>query len=109
MKSQSLLAVTLFAALGSTSAIERRYKNYPTKEEVNCRDEPKTGSKVVGTWKKGALIGVQCQTRGQNINGNNLWDFVISPNGRTMCWVSDYYVKTGSDGMVATDCSNFGP
>ncbi|KAJ1786894.1 hypothetical protein LPJ59_005836, partial [Coemansia sp. RSA 2399] len=42
-------------------------------------------------------------TSGTNINGNTLWDKTTAG-----CYVSDYYLKTGSNGYVTSKCSTGG-
>ncbi|EFZ03564.1 hypothetical protein X797_006774 [Metarhizium robertsii] len=88
-----LLAVTLSAALPMVSA-------YPiTGTTVNCRSGPSTHDKVIKTYNKGNDIKISCQVAGETVSGNNLWD-----KTQDGCFVSDYYVKTGSNGMVTGQC-----
>ncbi|OAQ73154.1 NlpC/P60-like cell-wall peptidase [Pochonia chlamydosporia 170] len=92
-----LLAVALAAALPMVSA-------YPiTGNDVNCRSGPSTSDKVVRTYKKGEDVKLSCQTTGESVSGNNIWD--KTQHG---CYVSDYYVKTGSSSMVTGPCSGGG-
>ncbi|KAK4107211.1 glycoside hydrolase family 24 protein [Canariomyces notabilis] len=77
---------------------------YPiTGDDVNCRSGPGTNYAVKKTYKKGTDVKVTCQTEGTNINGNSIWD--KTSDG---CYVSDYYVKTGSNGYVTTKCGSSG-
>jgi uncharacterized protein YraI len=71
--------------------------------EVHCRSGPSTSYKVVTTYKKGHDVKVTCQTAGETIDGDNLWD--KTSDG---CYVADYYVKTGTTGMVTGACSSSG-
>lgn len=88
-----LLALTLAAALPFASA-------YPiTGTTVNCRSGPSTSAKIIKSYKKGDDVKISCQTTGETISGNSIWD-KTSDN----CYVADYYVKTGSSGMVTKDC-----
>ncbi|KAK4117078.1 hypothetical protein N656DRAFT_773087 [Canariomyces notabilis] len=89
--------LTLAAAVSMVAA-------YPiTGDVVNCRDGPGTSHKVIKTYKQGTDVKITCQTYGENISGNSIWD-KTSDN----CYVSDYYVKTGSNSMVTKECSSGG-
>lgn len=69
-------------------------------DSVNCRSGPATSYKVIKTYKKGHDVKITCQTVGETIKGGNLWD--KTSDG---CYVSDYYVKTGTTGrVVKKDC-----
>ncbi|EGS23731.1 uncharacterized protein CTHT_0004320 [Thermochaetoides thermophila DSM 1495] len=87
-------------ALALTSLVEG-YKI--TGNNVNCRSGPGTSYSVKKTYAKGTDVKITCQTTGTNINGNNIWD--KTSDG---CYVSDYYVKTGTNGYVTTKCSSSG-
>ncbi|KAK3376209.1 CHAP domain-containing protein [Lasiosphaeria ovina] len=77
---------------------------YPiTGDGVNCRSGPGTSYAVKKSYAKGTDVTVTCQTAGESINGNAIWD--KTSDG---CYVTDYYVKTGSDGYVTTKCSSSG-
>lgn len=88
------LALILAGAFSITNA----YKI--TTGDVNCRKGASTNHAVVTTYDKGDDVKIACQTYGENIQGNSIWD--KTSDG---CYVSDYYVKTGSDSMVTKDCS----
>ncbi|KAJ5102278.1 NlpC/P60-like cell-wall peptidase [Penicillium alfredii] len=93
----SLVAVTLAAALPAVSA-------YPIEaDSVHCRSGPGTNHEVVKSYKKGEDIKVTCQTAGEDINGDKLWD-KTSDN----CYVADYYVKTGTSQYVVDKCPSQG-
>ncbi|KAJ5675757.1 hypothetical protein N7462_008654 [Penicillium macrosclerotiorum] len=68
--------------------------------EVNCRTGPSTNDEVVTTYAKGHDVSITCQTYGEEVEGSTIWD--KTSDG---CYVTDYYVKTGSTGMVTDDCS----
>ncbi|EFY87702.1 hypothetical protein J3459_008626 [Metarhizium acridum] len=88
-----LLAVALAAALPFASA-------YPiTGTTVNCRSGPSTSDKIIKSYNKNDDVKISCQTTGESINGNPIWDKTTDD-----CYVADYYVKTGSSGMVTKDC-----
>jgi hypothetical protein len=77
---------------------------YPiTGNSVNCRSGPSTSGSVVKTYSKGADVKISCQIAGETVSGNNLWD-----KTQDGCYVSDYYVKTGSNGMVTGQCGGGG-
>ncbi|MFH9618570.1 SH3 domain-containing protein [Streptomyces pratensis] len=70
---------------------------------VNVRRGPGTQYGIVRTLPYGMSVPVYCQKPGERVSGpygtTNLWDNIA--NGQ---FVSDAYVKTGSDGYVATRC-----
>lgn len=74
---------------------------YPiTADDVKCRAGPKTSAKIVKTYAKDTDVTLTCQTYGESISGNAIWD-----KTKDDCYVADYYVKTGSDGMVVDNCA----
>ncbi|KAI8320887.1 hypothetical protein GQ54DRAFT_340290 [Martensiomyces pterosporus] len=66
---------------------------------VNCRSGPGTNYNVVRTYNQGDNVSLSCQTTGASVNGNNVWDKTTAG-----CYVSDYYVKTGSSSFVTSRC-----
>ncbi|KAI9148202.1 hypothetical protein HJFPF1_12028 [Paramyrothecium foliicola] len=74
-----------------------------TADGVNCRSGPSTSHGIVRTYAKNTDVAINCQVHGQNINGITLWDKTSAG-----CYVSDYYVNTGTNGMVAKDCNSSG-
>ncbi|RSL77075.1 hypothetical protein BHE90_014714 [Fusarium euwallaceae] len=74
-----------------------------TGDDVRCRSGPGTSYSIKKTFKKGTNVKITCQTTGTNIKGNNIWDKVSEG-----CYVSDYYVKTGSSGFVTKKCPGTG-
>ncbi|WP_077799108.1 SH3 domain-containing protein [Streptomyces sp. JHA26] len=70
---------------------------------LNVRSGPGTGYGIVRVLAEGARVPVRCQTPGTTVTGpygtSALWDDI--GNG----YVSDAYVRTGSDGYVAPRCS----
>lgn len=93
----SLLTAAAFAFLGVNAA------SYPIKETVNCRSGPGTSYGIKKSYTKGKKVTISCQTSGSSVNGNNIWD-----KTQDGCYVSDYYVKTGTNGYVAKKCSGGG-
>ncbi|MFJ5827666.1 peptidase [Streptomyces sp. NPDC093089] len=71
---------------------------------VNVRSGPSTKYPIVRVLPLGATIAINCQKYGEWINGpygtTNIWDN-IAPGE----YVSDAYVHTGSDDLVAPRCS----
>lgn len=73
---------------------------YPiTEDNVKCRDGPSTSHAIVRAYPLGTDVTLLCQTPGEVIFGNSLWDKTTDG-----CFVTDYYVKTGSTGMVTGPC-----
>ncbi|NXY99534.1 SH3 domain-containing protein [Streptomyces sp. BR123] len=70
---------------------------------VNVRSGPGTGYSIVRVLPYGASVTIRCQTDGETVSGpygtTRIWDCV--GNGE---FVSDAYVRTGSDGYVASPC-----
>ncbi|WP_137988671.1 SH3 domain-containing protein [Streptomyces vilmorinianum] len=70
---------------------------------VNVRSGPGTQYRIVRTLAAGVSVPIYCQTPGEWISGpygtTNIWDN-IAPGE----FVSDAYVKTGTDGYVAKRC-----
>ncbi|KAJ1837200.1 hypothetical protein LPJ73_007479 [Coemansia sp. RSA 2703] len=98
MKLTTIITFCVVSLATSTNA----YKIYNT-DVVNCRSTPSTSGKVVRTYKASDNISLTCQTSGESVKGNSLWD--KTTNG---CYVSDYYLKTGSNGYVAGKCGTSG-
>ena len=91
------------AAGEAAAAVESAAGGYPVVETVNVRSGPGTSYAKVGTVTVGTYVTVNCQTAGQTIVGplgtSSVWDCIGS--GR---YVSDTYVRNGSDGYVAPRC-----
>ncbi|MEV4196530.1 peptidase [Streptomyces toxytricini] len=70
---------------------------------VNVRSGPGTHHSIVRVLPYGAWVGIRCQCSGTTVTGpygtSDIWDCI--GNGE---FVSDAYVKTGSDGYVAGIC-----
>lgn len=88
------------------AAITSSIVYYPVAPGVtlNVRSGPGTNFDIVRTLPAGAKVAVYCQSPGTWVTGyygtTNIWDCI--GNGE---FVSDSYVKTGSDGYVAGRCS----
>jgi hypothetical protein len=92
MKFSIVAAVALASSLVNGYAI--------TGTTVNCRSGPGTSYSVKRSYNKDNDVKVTCQTSGTNVNGNRIWDKTDAG-----CYVSDYYVKTNSNGYVMGHCS----
>ncbi|OKO94439.1 Peptidoglycan endopeptidase RipA [Penicillium subrubescens] len=89
----SLLALSAAIALPLASA-------YPVNaDDLHCRSGPGTNYGIVKSYKRGTDLSITCQAAGTNVSGDELWD--KTSDG---CYVSDYYVKTGSSGYVTKHC-----
>ncbi|MER7954849.1 MULTISPECIES: peptidase [unclassified Streptomyces] len=91
------------AGLDAVSALSgTRYPIAPG-TRVNVRSGPGTQYAVVRSLPAGSWVAIRCQTPGQTITGpygtTNIWDNIGSGE-----FISDAYVKTGSDGYVAPRC-----
>lgn len=88
-------AGTAFAASGTVHT--------DSGEAVNVHSGPHTASSVVGSVANGAGITITCQTYGDTVTGkygtSDIWDKISSG------YITDTYVYTGSDGLVASLCS----
>lgn len=77
---------------------------YPVKANgLRCRSGPGTNYEIKRTYNKGHDIKISCQTTGTSVNGHNLWD-----KTQDGCYVSDYFVRTGTSDYVAKKCSSGG-
>lgn len=91
------------AEVGTLAVAVARYPVAPG-YRVNVRSGPGTNYNVVRTLQYGATVPIYCQKAGQSVSGpygtSKIWDNIA--NGE---FVSDAYVKTGSDGYVAPRCA----
>jgi GH24 family phage-related lysozyme (muramidase) len=100
-----LASASLAAPVEEVEVDERALKTYPIKANgVRCRSGPGTSYSVVKTYSAGTKVSISCQATGTNINGDSLWD---KTGGN--CYVSDYYVRTGTSGYVAPKCGGTKP
>lgn len=75
---------------------------YPiTGDGVNCRSGPGTSYSVVKSYRQGADVAITCQAAGTSVNGNAIWD--KTEDG---CYVTDYYIRTGSSNYVTKKCDS---
>ncbi|MFJ7272750.1 peptidase [Streptomyces sp. NPDC099050] len=96
----------LAGAGGAAAAGGSGYPTFPVAPgyRVNVRSGPGTNFAIIDTLQLGASVSIRCQCEGTTITGpygtTSIWDCI--GNSR---FVSDAYVKTGSDGYVATYCA----
>ncbi|MET8945264.1 SH3 domain-containing protein [Streptomyces sp. NPDC004542] len=91
-----------------TTAVEAaaavQYYSVAPGVQLNVRSGPGTNYSLVRTLAEGAKVPIYCQTPGQTITGpygtSKIWDNIADGQ-----YVSDAYVRTGSDGYVASRCS----
>ncbi|MER7025789.1 MULTISPECIES: SH3 domain-containing protein [Streptomyces] len=82
-------------------------KSYPLVPgyRVNVRQGPSTTTPVVRQLPAGSYVQIRCQRHGQRVSGptgvSDIWD-AIGGGG----YVSDSYVRTGSSGFVAPQCTS---
>jgi uncharacterized protein YraI len=71
---------------------------------LNVRSGPGTSYQIVKVLPYDVRVPIYCQSPGTTVSGyygtTNIWDN-IGPNQ----FVSDAYVKTGSDGYIAPRCA----
>jgi len=89
----------------ATSATETALRYYTTAPSaLNVRGGPGTSYKIIRVLAGSSRVPIFCQTPGETITGpygtTRIWDNI--GNGE---YVSDAFVKTGSDGYVAGRCS----
>jgi len=72
-------------------------------DTLNCRDGPSLSNKYIKAYSRNTDLKITCQVVGESIMGHNLWDKTADG-----CYVSDYYVKTGTSKMVTKECNSGG-
>nr|WP_240982836.1 hypothetical protein [Streptomyces sp. S3(2020)] len=108
MLKRGSLALTSTAAAFLTVlgvASEASAAGYPIvgTSNVNARTGPGTSYQIIKTYSPGTTVSIVCQRPGETITGplgtSDIWDKTADG-----VYVSDTYVKTGSDGYVAQRC-----
>ncbi|WP_406832584.1 NlpC/P60 family protein [Pedococcus sp. KACC 23699] len=98
-----LVSVPLVSGLAAQAADTATGQVNTTGAALKVRSAPTTASSVVGTRADGARVTIVCQTYGQTVSGtygtSKVWDKIKSGG-----YVSDAFIKTGSDGLVAPLC-----
>jgi uncharacterized protein YraI len=93
------------AADGAVTAAAAALRSYPVAPgyRLNVRSGPGTGYSLVRVLPEGSRVAINCQRPGERVTGpygtSNVWDNIGSGQ-----YVSDAYVRTGSDGYVAPRC-----
>lgn len=103
MESSDEEAVSTTATASATAAQLVTYPIAPG-YAVNVRSGPGTSYRIVRVLSEGSRVSISCQRPGDSVSGpygtTNIWDNIA--NGE---YISDAYVKTGSDGYIAPRCS----
>ncbi|MEU9291064.1 SH3 domain-containing protein [Streptomyces sp. NPDC048275] len=90
----------------TASSVQAAVNSYPLApgHAVNVRSGPGTGYRIVRVLPAGSSVPIFCQRPGESVSGpygtTSIWDNIASGE-----YVSDAYVKTGSDGYVAPRCA----
>ncbi|MBQ1000571.1 SH3 domain-containing protein [Streptomyces sp. RK62] len=90
----------------STLAASAGVPYYPVAPGVrlNVRSGPGTSYPIIKVLPEGTRVAIYCQRPGTSVTGpygtSAIWDNIA--NGE---YVSDAYVKTGSDGYIRPRCS----
>ncbi|MET7439487.1 SH3 domain-containing protein [Streptomyces sp. NPDC004082] len=102
-ESASTTAAANTTAAASTMAAALTYYPIAPGTTVNVRSGPGTSYRIVRVLPEGSRVAIFCQRPGETISGpygtTNIWDNIASGE-----YVSDAYVRTGSDGYVAPRC-----
>lgn len=99
-------AIMIAGASGAAAVGGSGFPSFPVAPgyRVNVRNGPGTNYSIARVLPLGASVSIRCQCEGTTVSGpygtSDIWDCV--GNGE---FVSDTYVKTGSDGYVATHCA----
>jgi hypothetical protein len=96
----AVLAGTVTAAQASW------YTAYVGSSGVNVRDcyhpsvnlPPSTSCTYQATLGSGTQVHIVCQRAGQNIGGDNVWDYVTYSGGEG--FAADYYINTGYSSWI---------
>ncbi len=90
-----------------TAATTASVPYYPIAPGVrlNVRSGPGTSYPIIKVLPEGSRVAIYCQRPGTWVSGpygsSNIWDNIA--NGE---YVSDAYVRTGSDGYIRPRCSS---
>ncbi|MGW1892004.1 SH3 domain-containing protein [Streptomyces sp. NPDC002004] len=94
------------SAQSAGAAAETQLHYYPIAPgcTVNVRSGPGTNYRLIRVLPEGSRVAIFCQRPGETISGpygtTKIWDNIA--NGE---YISDAFVKTGSDGYVAARCA----
>jgi len=93
-------AISLFFLLAGSALADKTFPIHKTGNDgLNCRTAPNTGGAIKKSYPSNGKVTITCQTKGENVNGHNVWD-----RTKDGCYVADYYVKTGTDKYVVAAC-----
>lgn len=96
------LLVSVLAVAAPASAAASGTVHTDSGVAVNMHSGPHTSDSVTGSAANGSSISIDCQTYGDSVTGkygtSNIWDHTSSG------YLTDTYVYTGSDGLVAPLC-----
>ncbi|MFG3661384.1 SH3 domain-containing protein [Streptomyces sp. NPDC047706] len=90
----------------SAETATARVRAYPVAPGVrlNVRSGPGTDYRIVRVLPEGTTVPIYCQRPGDSVTGpygtSSIWDCIANSQ-----YVSDAYVRTGSDGYVAPRCA----
>lgn len=70
------------------------YANPPKGKGLKCREGPTSSNKRLKTYGKGHVLKIKCQTTGQSVRGNTIWN-KINVRLAKDCYVPDAYTRTG--------------
>ena len=87
-------------AADRTATVDTKGSSGPS---LTVRERPTSASAAIGSRRDGARVTITCQTYGQLVDGRfgatRVWDRIVAGG-----YLSDAYVRTGSDGLVAPLC-----
>jgi hypothetical protein len=93
------LTTLLLTLAGAASATADATGTISGAASVNCRAGPETTFAVTRSYTNGTRLKITCETPGQDIFGNAVWD--KTSDG---CYVSDYYVKRSKPSKPIKAC-----
>ncbi|MFJ9728202.1 SH3 domain-containing protein [Streptomyces sp. NPDC101209] len=100
------VAGALLTVMGSATSASAA-TTYPIAPglRLNVRSGPGTSYPIVRVLPEGSNVAILCQTPGTTVSGyygtSNIWDCIGSDE-----FISDTYVKTGSDGYIRPRCGS---
>jgi cell wall-associated NlpC family hydrolase len=99
----ALVALPLGTTLAATASDHATGVVLTAGRALTVRAEPTTQSAAIGKRANGATVAIVCQTYGESVTGRygttRIWDRLKAGG-----FVSDAFVNTGSDGLVAPLC-----
>lgn len=80
---QAVEAEAVEATVGDTGGIS-----------LFVRSDASSGGQVVGRLHQGDTVSIECQVEGENVQGNNVWNYLPAHGG----YSTDVYLNTGHNG-----------